>query len=141
MVHRVAKVVGAATGALVLAGAGLAVLGHGADGSSNPAAEALADRPSVTDFSIHADGSCRFDPERGGMVLRDLTISSRSTGVLAVSVYVQRDSLDDILPGYVSTVVAFDEDSREHTFDLVVPVTKDQYEAGYDECFWSTGRV
>lgn len=53
--------------------------------------------------------------------------------------HVQRDSLDDILPGYVSTVLTFDEESRSHTFDLVVPATEDAYEAGYDECYWSTG--
>ena len=69
-----------------------------------------------------------------------LTVESTSTGVLgSFSFYVQRDSLDDILPGYVSTVLTFDEDSRSHTFDLVVPVTRDDYEAGYDECQWSTG--
>jgi hypothetical protein len=51
---------------------------------------------------------------------------------------VQRDSLDDILPGYVSTVLTFDDDSRSHTFDLVLPVTEDEYEAGYDECQFST---
>lgn len=56
-----------------------------------------------------------------------------------LSFYVQRDSLDDILPGYVSTVLTFDEDSLSHTFDLVVPVTRDDHEAGYDECYWSTG--
>ena len=50
-----------------------------------------------------------------------------------------RDSLDDILPGYVSTVVAFGEGSRKHTFDLVIPLTRSQYEAGYDDCKWSTG--
>jgi len=139
MADRVAKVVGTAAGVLVVVVAGLAFSANGDDDLLNPAAEALADLPTVTDFSIRADGKCQFDPERGGMVVRDLTISSKSTGVLAVAFYVQRDSLDDILPGYVSTVVRFDEDSRKHTFDLVVPVTKDQYEAGYDECHWNVG--
>ena len=59
--------------------------------------------------------------------------------MLELSFYVQRESLDDILPGYVSTVLTFDEGSRSHTFDLVVPVTRDDYEAGYDDCQWSTG--
>ena len=80
-----------------------------------------------------------FDEDRGGLVYEGLTVESTSTGVLELPFYVQRDSLDDILPGYVSTVLTFDEDSRSHTFDLVVPVTRDDYEAGYDECQWSTG--
>ena len=80
-----------------------------------------------------------FDEDRGGLVYEGLTVESTSTGVLELSFYVQRDSLDDILPGYVSTVLTFDEDSRSHTFDLVVPVTRADCEAGYDECQWSTG--
>lgn len=139
MAHRIAKVVGIATGVLGLVGAVLAFSANGDDELLNPAAQAVSELPTVTDFSIRADGKCQFDQDRGGLVVRGLTISSRSTGVLRVSAYVQRDSLDDILPGYVSTVVTFDDDSREHTFDLVVPVTKAQYEAGYDECHWSTG--
>lgn len=51
----------------------------------------------------------------------------------------QRDSLDNVLPGYVATVLTFDDHSRSHTFDLVLPVTRDEYEAGYDECHWSHG--
>ena len=56
--------------------------------------------------------------------------------MLDLTFFVQRDSLDDILPGYVSTVLTFDGDSRSHTFDLVVPVAQDDYEAGYDQCHW-----
>ena len=139
MAHRTAKVVGSAAGALGLVGAALA-LSAGSDDTLNPAADAVAGLPTLTDFSIHAEGDgCVFDPDRGGLVYKGLTIESKSTGVLELAFYVQRDSLDDILPGYVSTVLAFDEDSRSHTFDLVVPVTQDDYEAGYDECYWSTG--
>jgi len=139
MAHRVAKVVGTAAGVFGLLGVGLAFAANGDDDLLDPAAHAVSDLPTVSDFSIRADGECQFDQDRGGLVISGLTIRSRSTGVLAVSAYVQRDSLDDILPGYVSTVVTFDDDSRVHTFDLVVPVTKTQYEAGYDECHWSTG--
>jgi hypothetical protein len=98
-----------------------------------------ADLPTVTDFSIRAqkDG-CAFDQDRGGLVYKGLTIESKSTGVLELSFYVQRDSLDDVLPGYVSTVLTFDDDSRSRTFDLVIPVTRDEYEAGYDECRFNT---
>lgn len=139
MTHRIAIAVGAAAGVLGLVGAGLAFSASGADDAPNPAAETVAELPTVTDFSIDAQGRCRFDQDRGGLVVRDLTISSRSTGKLMVSVYVQRDSLDDVLPGYVSTVVTFDDEVREHTFDLVIPVTREQYETGYDECQWSVG--
>lgn len=138
MAHRIAKVVGTAAGALGLAGAVLA-LSASSDEPLNPAAEAVADLPTVTDFSIRAEGDgCAFDQDRGGLVYRGLTIESKSTGVLELSFYVQRDSLDDILPGYVSTVLTFNDDSPSHTFDLVVPVTQDEYEAGYDECKFST---
>ena len=139
MAHRTAKVVGTAAVALGLVGA-VTALSAGSDESLDPAAEAVADLPTVTDFSLDAEGGgCAFDPDRGGMVYKGLTIKSRSTGVLELSFYVQRDSLDDILPGYVSTVLTFDDDSRSHTFDLVVPVSRDDYEAGYDECRWHVG--
>jgi hypothetical protein len=134
MAHRVAKVVGIAAGTLGLLGAVLAVSAS-SDESRDPAAEAVADLPAVTDFSLRAEGGdCAFDETRGGLVYEGLTVKSKSTGVLRLSFYVQRDSLDDILPGYASTVLTFDEDSRSHTFDLVVPVTREDYEAGYDEC-------
>ena len=138
MAHRIAKVVGTSAGALGLVGAVLA-FSASSDEPLDPAAEAVADLPTVTDFSISADGDCEFDQDRGGLVYKGLTIKSKSTGVLELSFYVQRDSLDDILPGYVSTVLAFDDDSRSHTFDLAIPVTRDDYEAGYDECYWGTG--
>jgi hypothetical protein len=135
------KVVGTAAVALGLVGA-VTAFSASNDESDNPAAEAVADLPRVTDFSFDGESNgCAFDPDRGGLVYKGLTIKSKSTGVLELSFYVQRDSLDDILPGYVSTVLTFDDDSRSHTFDLVVPVTEDDYEAGYDECFWNfTGR-
>lgn len=139
MAHRMAKIVGIAAGAVGLVGAVLA-LSAGGDEPLSPAAEAVADLPTVTDFLIRAEtDGCAFDQDRGGLVYEGLTIESKSTGVLELSFYVQRDSLDNILPGYVSTVLTFDEDSPSHTFDLVVPVTQDEYEAGYDECHWSTG--
>ena len=139
MAHRIAKAVGAAAVALGLVGAVTAVSASSEE-SLNPAAEAVAGLPPVTDFSFDAkSGGCAFDPDRGGLVYEGLTIKSKSTGVLELSFYVQRDSLDDILPGYVSTVLTFDDDSRRHTFDLVVPVTRDDYEAGYDECHWHFG--
>jgi hypothetical protein len=139
MAHRIAQAVGAAAVALGLVGAVTAFSASGED-SLNPAAGAVADLPTVTDFAFDAEGGdCAFDPDRGGMVYEGLTVTSKSTGVLELSFYVQRDSLDDILPGYVSTVLTFDDDSRSHTFDLVVPVTRDDYEAGYDECHWNLG--
>ncbi|CAA9363541.1 MAG: hypothetical protein AVDCRST_MAG34-2727 [uncultured Nocardioidaceae bacterium] len=138
MAHRIAKVVGTSAGALGLVGAVL-VFSASSDEPLNPAAQAVADEPPVTNFSIDAEGDCEFDPDRGGLVYEELTIKSKSTGALELSFYVQRDSLDDILPGYVSTVLTFDEKSRSHTFDLVLPVTQDDYEAGYNECYWHTG--
>ena len=139
MAHRIAKVVGTAAVALGLVGA-ITAFSMSSDESLNPAEEAIADLPSVTDFSFDAEGGgCAFDPDRGGLVYTGLTVKSKSTGVLELSFYVQRDSLDDILPGYVSTVLTFDDDTRSHTFDLVVPVTQDDYEAGYDECRWNFG--
>ncbi len=112
----------------------------GSDDSLSPAALAVADLPTITDFSIGSErDGCVFDEDRGGLVYEGLTIKSKSTGVLELSFYVQRDSLDDVLPGYVSTAFTFDEDTRSHTLDVVVPVTREDYEAGYDECQWSTG--
>ena len=140
MAHRTVKVVAAAAGVLGLAGAVLALSAGSDDDSLSPAALEVADLATITDFSIGGDrDGCVFDEDRGGLVYEGLTVESTSTGVLELAFYVQRDSLDDILPGYVSTVLTFDEDSRSQTFDLVVPVTRDDYEAGYDECQWSTG--
>lgn len=138
MAHRMAKIVGIAAAVLGFVGAGLA-LSASSDEPLNPAAQVVADLPTVTDFSIRADGDCEFDQDRGGLIYKELTVKSKSTGVLELAFYVQRDSLDDILPGYITTVLTFDEDSRSHTLDFVVPVTQDDYEAGYDECYWSTG--
>jgi hypothetical protein len=138
MAHQIAKVVSTAAAGLGLIGA-VMVLAANSDEPLNPAAEAVADLPTVTDFSIRAEGDrCAFDQDRGGLVYEGLTIESTSTGVLELAFYVQRDSLDDILPGFVSTVLTFDDDSRSHTFDVVLPVTQDEYEAGYDECQFST---
>jgi hypothetical protein len=138
MAHRAAKIVGTVGGTLGLVGVVLA-LSASSDEPLNPAAEAVADLPRVKDFSLRAvDDGCAFDKDRGGMVLADLTIESRSTGVLELSFYVQRESLDDILPGYVTTVLTFDAKARSHTFDLVIPVTEEEYAAGYDECQFST---
>lgn len=137
MAHRTATVVGTAVGVLGLVVAGVA-LSASSDEPLDAAAESVAELPTVTDFSVRAAGKCEFDRDRGGLVHDELTVTSTSTGVLQLAFYVQRDSLDDILPGYVSTVLTFDEDSRRHTFDLVVPVTQQDYEAGYDECYWTT---
>jgi hypothetical protein len=88
------------SGVIIVAG-GLVALGYTAvtlsassDEPSNPAAEAVADLPTVTNFTI-----------------RDET------------------------PG-----CTFDEETRSRTFDLVIPATPADYEAGYDECQFSTGR-
>ena len=135
---RMVKIVGVAAGAAGILAAVVAT-GVGGGGDLDPAAGTVAELPTVTDFSLRAasDG-CAFDQARGGLVYKGLTIASTSTGVLALSFYAQRGSLDDILPGYVSTVLTFDEDARSHTFDLVVPVTQAQYEAGYNECRFAT---
>lgn len=101
MTHRTVKIAGTAAGIFGLAGAVLA-LSAGSDEGLNPAAEVVADMPTVTDFSIRAEGDgCVYDQEHGGLVYKGLTIESGSTGVLELTFYVQRDSLDDILPGYV----------------------------------------
>ncbi|WP_310964540.1 hypothetical protein [Nocardioides terrisoli] len=134
-------VMGAASAAAVLVIiAAVLVLSARNDGASDPAAEAVGGLAKVTSFSIHAarDG-CTFDQARGGLVYRGLTVASTSNGVLDLSFYVQRGSLDDVLPGYVSTVLTFGRHARSHTFDLVIPVTRAQYDAGYDECQYSAG--
>lgn len=132
----------------IIAAGGLAALGYAAltlsassDEPSNPAVQAVADVPTVTDFSIRGEtnAGCAFDENLGGLVWKGLTIETKQTGSLQLTFYVQRDSLDDVLQGYVSTVLTFDEDTRSRTFDLVIPVTPADYEAGYDECYFSTG--
>jgi hypothetical protein len=139
MAHRIAKVAGISAGALGLVGALLAYSASSEE-PLNPAAQAAAELPAVTHFSIRAeDDRCAFDQDRGGLVYNGLTVDSKSTGVLDLSFYVQRDSLDDVLPGHVSTVLTFDKDTRSHTFDLVLPVTREDFESGYDECYWSAG--
>jgi hypothetical protein len=136
----VAAVVGSTAAALGLVGAVLA-LTAGGDDEPGPAATAVAGLPTVTDFTVRGErDGCVFDEDRGGLVHEGLTVGSRSSGVLELTFHVQRDSLDDVLPSHVSTVLTFDEDTREHTFDLVLPLSRGQHEAGYDECHWSTGR-
>ena len=138
MAHPVAKIVGASAGALALLGAGLAFSARGEE-SGNPAVQVVADLPTVSDFSLGMKGDCAYDADRGGLLIEGITIRSRSTGVLDMSFYVEHGSSGKILPGYVSTVLAFDRRSRSHTFDVVLPVSRTDYEDGYRECSWSTG--
>lgn len=129
-----------AAGGLVALGYAVLTLSASGDEPSNPAVEAVADLPTVSAFSIDAENDgCAFDEERGGLVLEGLTVKTKQTGLLELMFYVQRDSLDHLLPGYVSTVLTFDENTRVRTFDVVIPATAADYEAGYDECYWSTG--
>jgi hypothetical protein len=80
MAHRIAKVVGTAAVALGLVGA-VTAFSVSSDESLNPAAEAVADLPTVTDFSFDAEGDgCAFDPDRGGLVYKGLTIKSEVGG-------------------------------------------------------------
>jgi len=140
MPKRIPYAVVAAGGLVALGYAALTLSASGGE-STNPAVEAVAGLPTVSDFSIRGEtnADCVFDEDRGGLVWEGLTIKTKQTGSLELTFYVQRDSLDHILPGYVSTVLAFDEDTRSHTFDVVIPVTATDYEAGYDECYWSIG--
>lgn len=141
MVRKIPAALVVATGGLVALGGSALMVSASSEESPNPAVEAVADLPTVTDFSIRdrTGAGCVFDEDRGGLVFTGLTVRSKQTGTLELTFYVQRDSLDDILPGYVSTVLTFDEDTRSRTFDLVIPVTAADYEAGYDECYFSTG--
>lgn len=132
---------GVAVGVLAVTGAVAACAASG-DEPLSPPRQAVADLSRVTDFTLRATGGdCRFDEDRGGLVYDGLTVSSKSTGALELTFYVQRDSLDDVLPGSVTTVLTFDADSSSHTFDLVIPVTRAQYDAGYDDCQFSTGNA
>lgn len=141
MVTKIPKAVIIAAGGLVALGYGALTLSASSDEPSNPAVQAVADLPTVTDFSIAGgeNADCVFDETRGGLVWKGLTVETKQTGSLELTFYVQRDSLDDILKGYVSTVLTFDKDTRSRTFDLVIPVTPADHEAGYDECYFSTG--
>lgn len=141
MAKKTTIAVGIAAGGLVALGYAALTLSASSDEPSNPAVQAVADLPTVTDFSIRAenDDGCAFDEDRGGLVWKGLTVETKKTGSLELTFYAQRESLDDILQGYVSTVLTFDEDIRSRTFDLVIPVTRADYEAGYDDCYFSTG--
>jgi hypothetical protein len=141
MVTKIPNAVIIAAGGLVALGYLALTLSASSEEPSNPAVQAVADLPTVSDFSIadEENGGCVFDETRGGLVWKGLTIETKQTGSLELTFYVQRDSLDDILQGYVSTVLTFDKDTRSRTFDLVIPVTPADYEAGYDECYFSTG--
>ena len=66
-------------------------------------------------------------------------MKASSAGVLELSFHVQGESLDDVLSGQVTTALVFEEGSLARTFDLVVPVSRQDYEAGYDECRWTAG--
>ena len=133
-------VIAAVCGSVALGYAALTLSASGEE-SLNPAVQAVEDLPTVSGFSIgkKTDAGCVYDEERGGLVWEGLTIKTKQTGSLELTFYVVRDNLDDVLPGYVSTLLTFDEDTRSRTFDLVIPVTAADYEAGYDECYWHTG--
>jgi len=70
MAHRIAKIVGTAAVALGLAGA-VTAFSANSDELLNPAAEVVADLPTVTEFSFDAEGDgCAFDPDRGARSTR-----------------------------------------------------------------------
>ncbi len=140
MVSRAVSVVGAVVVAVTVPV--VVWLTQSEDAGADPAAQRVADLPLVTSYSIDAEtDGCAFDADRGGLVIEGLTVTARSSGRLPVTFHVERDSLDDVMPGYVLVVLAFDDDTRSRTFDLVIPATREQVAAGYDECRWTVGPV
>jgi hypothetical protein len=69
-------------------------------------------------------------------------IKAGTTACLSVEFLADRDTTKveraatGGMPGYFSTVRTFNDDSRGHTFDLVGPVTQDEYAADYGY-YWS----
>lgn len=130
-----------AAGVVAVGGYAAMTLSASSVEQSDPAREAVADLRAVTSFTLRdqAGAGCVFDEDRGGLVWeKGLRVESEQTGSLGLTFYVQRNSLDDVLPGYASTVLTFDDDTRSRAFDPVIPVSRADYEAGYDECFFST---
>lgn len=126
--------------ALAAAFAGGWLLAADGPAASDPAAGAAEDVAVVGSFAVSAgEEGCSYDAARGGLVLEDVTVASEDDGRLEVTFYVERGSLDDVLPTSATLVVTFDDERREHTFDVVLPVSRAQHDAGYDDCRWHVG--
>ena len=109
------------------------VLPHG--GTTDPLGE---DAPGLADASFRAQG-CRYQPERGGLVVH-FAVRSSDTGRFTVDVKAVTaegaDDLDVATQHVVRYTVPFYGGPTRREFDVVVPVSEQEYRDGYRTCRW-----
>ena len=85
---------------------------------------------------------CRYEPERGGLVVH-FTVETSDAGRFAIDVSaVTEEGADDqdiSTPHVVRYVVPFYGGRTKKEFDVVVPLTDAEHRQGYRKCRWSYG--
>lgn len=118
-----------------LCAAALLLTGCTAEEAADAAPDALPPVAEGFRFAEPGGPNCTFSEEEGGYVF-GITASAREGGTrLPVKAWVQRDSLDDVLPGSTSyEQLDFVVPDRPVTETVVLPATAEDVAAGYDDC-------
>jgi hypothetical protein len=95
-----------------------------------------SDAPGLADVTFHTKG-CTYEPDRGGLVVH-FAVSTRDAGRFTVDVAAVTDegadNLDISTPHVVRFTVPFYGGQTRQEFDVVVPLTKADYQQGYRKC-------
>ena len=96
-----------------------------------------AEAPPLAHFTFHSTQGCRFDADRGGLVAH-LDLTTRSTGRFTVDLEAVPAAgvgdLDVTTPHAVRLTVPFYGGRAHKQFDVVVPLTRAEYDQGYRKC-------
>ena len=95
-----------------------------------------SDAPALADVAFHTKG-CSYEPDRGGLVVH-FAVSTRDAGRFTVDVAAVTDegadNLDIATTHVVRFTVPFYGGRTRQEFDVVVPLTKAEYQQGYRRC-------
>lgn len=131
--HRGLLVAAAVLGVLAVVGVVGARAAHDG-GATDPMA---ADAPFLAHYSFRPTGSCAFAPERGGLVAH-FDLRTHDTGQLTFqveAVTAEGDGdLDITTPHAVRVTVPFYAGQTRKQLDVVVPLSRSDYESGYRKC-------
>jgi len=96
-----------------------------------------ADAPALADFTFHSTRACTFEPDRGGLVAH-FDLSTHETGRFTVDLEAVTDEgaddLDVATTHAVRVTVPFYAGQTRKQLDVVVPVSRAEYERGYRKC-------
>ena len=96
-----------------------------------------AEAPALSDFTFHSVRGCRFEADRGGLVA-SVDLRTRATGRFTIDLEAVPargvGNLDVVTTHAVRVTVPFYAGQTRKRFDVVVPLTRADYEQGYRKC-------